>query len=48
MLAFEALSQFNEVFGVMDEEFYPTYDKMYKVIDAVCRYKKSIEANEIV
>ncbi|ACP44387.1 cysteinyl-tRNA synthetase [Sulfolobus islandicus Y.G.57.14] len=35
MLAFEALSQFNEVFGVMDEEFYPTYDKMYKVIDAV-------------
>ncbi|WP_338603786.1 cysteine--tRNA ligase [Sulfolobus tengchongensis] len=35
MLAFEAFKQFNDVFGVMDEEFYPAYEKMYKIIDTI-------------
>jgi cysteinyl-tRNA synthetase len=42
MLAFEALRQFNEVFGVMDEEFYPTYEKISKVIDSIIEIRNEL------
>ncbi|AOL16996.1 cysteine--tRNA ligase [Sulfolobus sp. A20] len=42
MLAFEALKQFNDVFGVMDEEFYPSYEKISKIIDSVIEIRNEL------
>ncbi|MEM4041401.1 MAG: cysteine--tRNA ligase [Saccharolobus sp.] len=42
MLAFEVLRQFNEVFGVMDEEFYPAYEKIAKIIDSIVELRNEL------
>jgi len=47
MLAFDAFRQFNYVFGIMDEEFYPTYDMLYKVIDAVVEVRNELRAKKM-
>ena len=47
MLAFDAFRQFNYVFGVMDEEFYPTYDMLYKIIDAVIEIRNQLRARKM-
>jgi cysteinyl-tRNA synthetase len=47
MLALEAFRQFNYVFGVMDEEFAPTYERVYKVIDAVVEVRNILRAKKM-
>jgi len=47
MLAFDAFRQFNYVFGVMDEEFSPSYETMYKVIDSVVEIRNILRARKM-
>ncbi|MCY0860351.1 MAG: cysteine--tRNA ligase [Sulfolobaceae archaeon] len=47
MLALEAFRQFNYVFGVLDEEFSITYERIAKIIDAVLEIRNQLRAKKM-
>jgi len=46
-IAFDAFRQFNEVFGVMDEEFSLAYDRLSKIIDSIVEIRNELRAKKM-
>jgi cysteinyl-tRNA synthetase len=47
LLALEAMRQFNEVFRVVDEEFYASLDRLSKVLDSVLEIRNELRARRM-
>lgn len=47
MLALEYMRLFNQVFGVLDYEFYVTYEKFSKIIDAIIEIRNMLRAKKM-